>query len=122
MAAKVRRDAGVPAWRYLYAGEFPNNSLGPCCPDSRGAWHGSEIALIFGTTEVKGQGSDTPNEKTLAFAMRNAWTNFAKDPAHGLEKLGWPSYDPSSKLYFEAIAVPPSLILHLNLEPSVIVL
>jgi hypothetical protein len=29
--------------------------------------------------------------------MRDAWAGFAKDPEHGLEKLGWPLYDPTSK-------------------------
>jgi carboxylesterase type B len=99
-AAKFRRDAGVPAWNYLYAGEFPNMGLGPCCPNAEGAWHGAEIALIFGTTEYKQSGEikkDTENEKTLAKAMRVAWSSFAKDPVHGLEKLGWPMYDGSSK-------------------------
>jgi cholinesterase len=98
----------VPAWRYLYSGEFPNQSLGPCCPNSEGAWHGSEIALIFGTTEIKKEGSDqpaetkldTPAETKLAAEMRKAWTEFAKDPVHGLHKLGWPSYDPNSELRF----------------------
>lgn len=94
----MRRDAGVPAWRYLYSGEFPNQSLGPCCPNSEGAWHGSEIALIFGTTEIKKPASDTPAETKLALEMRKAWTEFAKDPVHGLHRLGWPSYDPNSKL------------------------
>jgi cholinesterase len=97
LAAKRRRDAGINAWRYVYAGEFPNNSLGPCCPNAEGAWHGSEIAIIFGTTELKNKGPDTPNEKKLAKAMQTAWATFAKDPVHGLHKLGWPFYDSSSK-------------------------
>jgi cholinesterase len=97
-AANIRRKNGVPAWRYIYAGVFPNQSLGPCCPNAEGAWHGSEIALIFGTTGRKKEGEDTANEKKLAKAMRDAWTGFAKDPVHGLNKLGWPTYDSSSEL------------------------
>jgi cholinesterase len=62
-----------------------------------GAWHGSEIALVFGTTELKKKGDDLPAEKELAKEMRDAWAGFAKDPDHGLEKLGWPVYDPTSK-------------------------
>jgi len=95
LAANVRRKAGVAAWRYIYAGEFPNQSLGPCCPNAEGAWHGSEIALIFGTTELKKGSKDTANEKKLAKTMRDAWAGFAKDPIHGLPKLGWPVYDSS---------------------------
>jgi len=33
--------------------------------------------------------------KKLSTELRRAWTAFAKDPAHGLEKLGWPQYDKS---------------------------
>jgi cholinesterase len=59
--------------------------------------HGSEIGLIFGTADLKGKGEDTPNQKKLGKAMREAWTGFAKDPVHGLHKLGWPIYDISSE-------------------------
>jgi carboxylesterase type B len=104
-AAKARRDAGVPAWRYLYAATWPNQQLGSCCPNVKGAWHGSEIALIFGTTELKKKGADLPAEKELGKKMRDAWAGFAKDPDHGLEKLGWPVYDPNSKRTTEATVV-----------------
>jgi hypothetical protein len=55
--------------------------------------------LIFGTTETRRVSKipDTANEKTLARKMRDAWAAFAKDPNKGLEALGWPQYDPSSK-------------------------
>lgn len=91
-AALVRRNVGVPAWRYLYNGEFPNQSLGP---NVTGAWHGAEIALIFGNTGVRGP--DTENEKKLIKKLQAAWSGFAKDPRRGLSKLGWPLYDESSK-------------------------
>jgi cholinesterase len=56
------------------------------------------LALLFGTTETRkvSKGADTPNEKKLAKSLRDAWAAFAKDPAHGLEKLGWPLYEPDS--------------------------
>lgn len=97
LAALIRRKANVPAWRYIYAGQFPNQSLGPCCPNATGAWHGSEIALIFGTTNLKKKGEDTAEETKLGKTLREAWTGFAKDPVHGLHKMGWPLYDASSK-------------------------
>jgi cholinesterase len=99
LAALVRRNANVPAWRYIYAGEFPNQSLGPCCVNATGAWHGSEIALVFGTTELKKKGEDTVEEKKLSKTLREAWTGFAKDPVHGLHKIGWPIYDASSEFH-----------------------
>jgi cholinesterase len=106
-AAKARRDAGVPAWRYQYSATWPNQKLGGTAPPDVGAWHGSEIALIFGTTEVKNnlKGTDLPAEKELAKKMRDAWAGFAKDPEHGLEKLGWPLYDPNSKQPFRLVDV-----------------
>jgi carboxylesterase type B len=94
-AAKARSDVRVPVWRYLYAGEWPNQQLGACCPGVKGAWHGAEIALVFGTTELKGKGKDTDAEAALARKMRDAWAGFAKDPEKGLAKLGWPLYNPN---------------------------
>jgi hypothetical protein len=52
---------------------------------------------VFGTNPLKGNGPDTENEKKLSKELRKAWTDFAKDPAHGLQNLGWPQYDKSSK-------------------------
>ncbi|KAF1985683.1 alpha/beta-hydrolase [Aulographum hederae CBS 113979] len=47
---------GVPAWRYRYFGQFPNQHLA----DDSGAWHSSEIAMIFGTTERVSKAPNTP--------------------------------------------------------------
>jgi hypothetical protein len=114
-AAQLRKDAGVPAWRYIYAGEFANQKKGPCSANSEGAWyviwifnlrfvaanerysHAAEISLVFGTDPLKNNGPDTENEAKLSAELRRAWASFTKDPAHGLEKLGWPQYDKSSK-------------------------
>jgi carboxylesterase type B len=52
--------------------------------------------MVFGTNELKKTGPDTENEKKLSAEVRRAWAEFTKDPAHGLEKLGWPQYDKSS--------------------------
>ncbi|KAF1814568.1 alpha/beta-hydrolase [Eremomyces bilateralis CBS 781.70] len=87
-AAQIRRDADVPAWRYVYSGEFPNQIIGQ---NITGAWHGAEIALIFGNTGVRGP--DTEIEKKLIKKIQSAWSGFAKDPKHGLSQLGWPLYN-----------------------------
>jgi cholinesterase len=86
--AIARRNAGIPAWRYLYAGDWPNMDIGV-----RGAWHMAEIALAFGTTEFMSHIPDTEDEKKLGKQMRLAWTGFAKDPTGGLSKMGWPIYE-----------------------------
>ena len=44
-AAAGRRKNGVPAWRYLYKGVYPNTDIG-----STGAYHTAEISMVFGTT------------------------------------------------------------------------
>jgi cholinesterase len=93
ISAQARRAAGVPAWRYRYAGVWPNMEVGP----KAGAWHASEVSMVFGTTERVSKSSDTAQQKVLGETMRAAWTSFAKDPEHGLEKFHWPLYDTSSK-------------------------
>jgi cholinesterase len=82
----------VPTWRYSYAGDFPNQNL---TPTINGPYHGSEIALIFGTSELTRKIPDTPEEKALGEKVRKAWTDFAKAPKTGLAGV-WPQYDPTS--------------------------
>jgi hypothetical protein len=81
------------------------------------------LALIFGTTETRkvSKISDTENEKKLARKMRDAWAAFAKDPNKGLEALGWPQYDPSSKCSTRTV-MRRSSGTNKMLEPSVVIL
>lgn len=92
-AAKARARAGVPVWTYRYAGEFPNQDLGP----GTGAWHGSEIALIFGTEKAGSGASDTVEERALSESMRTTWTGFAQHPEEAMRILGWPQFDLTSE-------------------------
>ena len=101
-AAKARRDNGVPVWRYRYKGEWPNQNIGP----NSGAWHGSEIAMIFGTTEYLSKKADVSDEFILSGKMRSAWATFVKDPVKGLlqnrtDAPAWPSYNPQGKTHSE---------------------
>jgi cholinesterase len=74
-----------PVWRYRYFGNFPNLKLSTD-PDS-GAWHGSEVCVIFGTDEdVQHSAKRTPEEEKFEQYMRGAWAAFAKDPERGLLK------------------------------------
>jgi cholinesterase len=91
-AAASRRAQGVNAWRYVYTGEYPNSDIG-----IPGAYHGSEIGLVFGTTEYNSRRPDIPEEVEMSKKMRNIWTNFAKDPVNGLVKMGLPLYDASGE-------------------------
>jgi carboxylesterase type B len=93
-AARNRIAAGVNnVWRYRYFGTWPNQSVNP----TAGAYHGSEIPMILGTTEIVTNVADTTDEKAVMKMMSKAWAEFAKDPVSGLAKLGWPRYDESSK-------------------------
>ncbi|KAF1982810.1 alpha/beta-hydrolase [Aulographum hederae CBS 113979] len=91
-AAAARAAHGVPVWRYLYEGDYPNQNLG-----GWGAWHGSEIAMVFGTAELVSRMPDTENERTMSHVMMVAWTEFAKDPVEGWKRMNWPSYDPEKE-------------------------
>jgi len=141
-AAKARVDNGVKAWRYLYAGEWPNQEIYP----KAGAWHGAgvssrdlesrtvsltvvaEIAMVFGTTEYQHQyyGSkfqvnitlpSTEEQKKLAKIMMHAWASFAKDPEHGLTKeMQWPVYDPKGNTVIELGGANSSKITDLSVK------
>jgi carboxylesterase type B len=45
-AALGRAKHNIPAWRYVYKAIFPNQDIG-----SKGAWHGADIGMVFGTQE-----------------------------------------------------------------------
>jgi hypothetical protein len=46
----------VLRWRYIYNGVYPNQDIG-----SKGAWHGAEIGMVFGTSEFLSQKVGKPN-------------------------------------------------------------
>ena len=86
--ANVSAANGVPTWRYRYFGVFPDLTIAT----GSGAYHGSEIPIIFNTTP-----SDPPQtsaEIAIGSYMRGAWAAFAKDPVNGLKTYegGWPQY------------------------------
>ncbi|EJU02391.1 alpha/beta-hydrolase [Dacryopinax primogenitus] len=88
-----RVDAGVPTWRYMFEGAYPdltNNN-----PNLR-AYHGEEIALVFGTYNYSTfPYPPTANEIELSSWIQGAWVAFARDPVHGLTNYGWPEYGSS---------------------------
>ena len=93
--AALARSYSVPTYRYRYFGEFPNARL--TLNPSSGAWHGSEIGLIWQTeTYVSGE-ADTSAEASISTYLSGAWAAFAKNPDKGLSDppYGWPTYDPT---------------------------
>ncbi|KAJ0160277.1 Cholinesterase, partial [Colletotrichum tanaceti] len=73
--------AGHPTWRYRYFGDFPNMVLSTT--PSSGAWHTSELPILFDTTP-QSPIVNTPQETDTGFYFRAAWTAFAKNPSTGL--------------------------------------
>ena len=79
-----------PVWRYIYHGDYPNTQL--TVDPSVGAYHGSELNLLFGTSTTLGI-PDTPIEAATGHYMRAAWAAFAKDPRSALSRppFRWPA-------------------------------
>lgn len=71
--------AGIPTWRYFFNASFQNLELFP----GSGAYHSSEIPLVFGTFPMS---SASPSQQRLSAKMQRAWADFAKDPSKG---PGW---------------------------------
>ncbi|KAF2192859.1 hypothetical protein K469DRAFT_692976 [Zopfia rhizophila CBS 207.26] len=97
--ALARHNFDVPVWRVRYFGEWPNLNPFPWLH----AYHSSDIPMIFNTADLLGP--DTLAEKATSEYYQEAWAAFARAPANGLDKLGWPRYDPTTnsliKLGFE---------------------
>lgn len=75
----------VPTWRYRWFGDLGCLKISSV-PDS-GAYHGSEVAVIFGTDQdIQNQVARTKAEHEMVSYIRGAWAAFAKDPKHGLTK------------------------------------
>jgi cholinesterase len=94
--ALARIKAGGPAWRSIYNGVYPNRDVG-----SKGAWHGADIGMQFGTSEFLSKKPNTEVQSKMEQTIMNAWTVFAKDPKEGLMKFGWPVYDDADSEFTE---------------------
>jgi cholinesterase len=84
-SALGRALALVPSYRYRYYGEFSNLRLTKK-PDS-GAWHGSEIPLIWGTVQESTLLANSAIEAEIGKYLQTAWAAFAKNPLLAFTKL-----------------------------------
>jgi len=83
-----RLAAGLPVYRYFYAGNFTNVS-----PQGfLGAYHESELPLLFGTDD-EFRGPSTPLEEETSRAMQDAWLAFASAGTEGMAEVGWPKFN-----------------------------
>jgi hypothetical protein len=78
-AEALNRNRGnLPTYRYEYAGNFSNISPLPWF----GAYHSSELPLLFGTHSDY-RGESTKFEWDVSYAMEALWLSFAEDPTRG---------------------------------------
>jgi acetylcholinesterase len=85
--ANISATAGIPAWRYLFNATFPNTQPAATLGVNLGAYHSSEIPIVFGTFP---QAGSTSQEVELSKFVRGAWAKFAKDPEGG---PGWSKWE-----------------------------
>lgn len=85
--ARMRESLNLTSYRMMYAGNFSNISPLPWM----GAYHSSELPLIFGTYgDFRGNGTDF--QRATSEAMQDMYLAFALDPEEGLARMGWPKY------------------------------
>ncbi|KAJ7630562.1 Alpha/Beta hydrolase protein [Roridomyces roridus] len=107
--ANATSQAGVPnVFRYEYGAVFQDLQLFP----NAGAWHSSELPMIFGTFN---RTTATAAEATLSTTMQGIVGNFVKDPTVS-PAPNWPKYVPGSTTKTLA-----KLAYNGNVEPSNVV-
>nr|POF27652.1 isoform 4 of acetylcholinesterase [Quercus suber] len=84
ISGELRNTLDLTTYRYRYDGDFANIS-----PDKYpGAFHASELPMIFGTAGDF-HGPSTAYQKSVSAKMQDFWLEFLKDPVDGLSKAGW---------------------------------
>jgi acetylcholinesterase len=87
LTSQLRQSNSRVTYRYRYDGDFPNISP-PAYP---GAYHASELPLLFGTAD-KYHGPSTAYENTVGRTLQDFWLDFARNAEHRLSKAGWGTY------------------------------
>lgn len=87
MTSQLRQSASLITYQFRHDGNF--SDISP--PGYPGAYHASELPLLFGTIGLY-HGPATAYEKIVSRQMQDLWLGFAKDPKHGLGKAGWNPY------------------------------
>lgn len=87
LTSQFRQSNSRVTYRYRYDANFTN--LSP--PAYPGAYHASELPLLFGTAG-EFHGASTAYEDTVSRTLQDFWLAFAMDPEHGLSSVGWSPY------------------------------
>ncbi|PWY82015.1 alpha/beta-hydrolase [Aspergillus heteromorphus CBS 117.55] len=89
MDTALRRSIGLDTYRYFWGGNFSN--ISPV--GWLGAYHWSDLLLIFGT--YRDQAGDIPQlEVDTSESMQDHFLAFLKDPNTVNTTVGWPAFDP----------------------------
>ncbi len=85
--------SSLPTWLYRYMADWENTRL----YEGSGAWHTTELYMIFGTSEKVTGIAPSEGQQTMSRLFQRAWAVFADDPVGGLSKvLGWPEFRPET--------------------------
>jgi len=85
---RYRYAANAMTFRFLYSGNFPNISPRPW----HGAYHASELPLIFGTSSLRSASTELELQTSRDF--QDLYVAFAESSVEGLRALGWEPYRP----------------------------
>ncbi|KAI4601034.1 hypothetical protein KJ359_012221 [Pestalotiopsis sp. 9143b] len=90
-----RSRAGVPTYRLRNMADWENTRLYD--PPSSGAYHGVEIHMVTGNSELVSGVAPAEAQVDITATMASAWRAFAADAASGpTDVLGWPQYVPGA--------------------------
>ena len=76
---------GVPVWKYVFDAVVPSNSWAEY--PELGAWHASELGLVFGTYLTE---NATEVDAEVSKSIQAQFANFVKDPEKGPGWEQWP--------------------------------
>lgn len=104
--ADARTAHNVPVWQYRYFGNWTNVQLYNDSSSSnssalaalRGAYHGSDLFMLFGTSrDVTGLEASVAEKQTVRL-VQHAWAVFCDSPGNGLSGyMQWPRFNPESE-------------------------
>ncbi|KIX99695.1 uncharacterized protein Z520_04330 [Fonsecaea multimorphosa CBS 102226] len=83
-----RNDLNISTFRYVYGGNFSN--INPLW--WMGAYHASDLAMMFGTYGIR-PGAVSRLETETSAAMQDYVLAFVKDPTNGPRSVNWTAYD-----------------------------
>ena len=88
----LRAGIDLVTYRYQYAGNWTNQDPLPWM----GAYHSSDLVMLFGTYNSGVAPSTQPLEAQTSEKMEDLVLAFIEDPYNGPPAMGWPQFDPSA--------------------------